>query len=104
MHAFVHKPINKLKWHKLFEWQIINHGIPEKTINAMLQVCDEFFNMPVEEKARYYSDDLSKAFLLNSSTTYDKDETRYWRDYLRLVCYPIEEVIDQWPEKPENFR
>jgi salicylic acid 3-hydroxylase len=60
--------------------------------------------MPAEEKARYYSDDLSKVFLLNSSTTYDKSETRYWRDYMRFVCYPIDEVIDHWPEKPENFR
>ncbi|KAJ4807874.1 2-oxoglutarate (2OG) and Fe(II)-dependent oxygenase superfamily protein [Rhynchospora pubera] len=85
-------------------FQVINHGIPEKTISDMLQVCDEFFKMPAEEKAQYYSDDLSKPFLLNSSTTYDKGETRYWRDYLRLVCYPIEEVIDAWPEKPENFR
>lgn len=83
---------------------MINHGVPAKTLNDMLQVCENFFKMPAGEKERYYSDDMSKAFFLNSSTQYDQSETRYWRDYMRISCYPIEEVINQWPENPENFR
>ncbi|KAJ4781465.1 2-oxoglutarate (2OG) and Fe(II)-dependent oxygenase superfamily protein [Rhynchospora pubera] len=85
-------------------FQVINHGISTKTIDNMLQVCENFFKMPAQEKERYYSDDMSRAFFLNSSTQYDKSQTRYWRDYLRIACYPIEEFVDQWPEKPENFR
>jgi isopenicillin N synthase-like dioxygenase len=83
---------------------VINHGVPGKTIDDMLQVCEHFFKMPAEDKEQYYSDDMSRSFFLNSSTQYDKSETRYWRDYMRISSYPIEEFIDEWPEKPDNFR
>jgi isopenicillin N synthase-like dioxygenase len=37
--------------------QIINHGIPDVVIRRMLEVAEEFFRMPVEDRMEYYSDD-----------------------------------------------
>ncbi|XP_072974584.1 2'-deoxymugineic-acid 2'-dioxygenase-like [Typha angustifolia] len=70
----------------------------------MISVAEELFNMPIEDKAKYYSEDSSKSCRLFSSTTYDKNETRSWRDFLKLECYPLEEVMHLWPEKPPKFR
>lgn len=84
--------------------QVVNHGVPEQLIEHMVGVSEELFNMPVEEKAKYYSDDPSIICRLGSSTPYDQNGIRYWRDYLKLVCYPVEEFMHLWPQKPDKFR
>ncbi|XP_020115050.1 2'-deoxymugineic-acid 2'-dioxygenase-like [Ananas comosus] len=85
-------------------FQVVNHGVPEQLIEHMVGVSEELFNMPVEEKAKYYSDDPSIICRLGSSTPYDQNGIRYWRDYLKLVCYPVEEFMHLWPQKPDKFR
>lgn len=70
----------------------------------MMGVTEEFFNMPKEDKAVYYSEDTSKTNRLFSSTIYGKDGPRYWRDCLRLACYPVSETINEWPDKPTKLR
>ncbi|XP_020525838.1 protein DMR6-LIKE OXYGENASE 1-like [Amborella trichopoda] len=38
-------------------FQIMNHGVPEDVIQEMLGVASEFFEMPIEERAKLYSED-----------------------------------------------
>ncbi|URD95118.1 hypothetical protein MUK42_30211 [Musa troglodytarum] len=52
----------------------------------MMGVASEFFHLPPEEKAKYYSDDPTKKMRL-------KESVRNWRDYVRLHCYPLEEFV-----------
>jgi 2'-deoxymugineic-acid 2'-dioxygenase / mugineic-acid 3-dioxygenase len=70
----------------------------------MMSLTEDFFNMPKEDKAAYYSEDTSKTNRLFSSTVYGKDGPRYWRDCLKLACYPISETINEWPDKPTKLR
>ncbi|XP_078178211.1 2'-deoxymugineic-acid 2'-dioxygenase-like [Carex rostrata] len=85
-------------------FQVINHGVSEQLMAEMMRVTEEFFNMSKEDKAAYYTEDTSKTNRLFSSTIYGKDGPRYWRDCLRLACYPVPETINEWPDKPAKLR
>lgn len=85
--------------------QVINHGVPENVINKMMRVAEEFFDMPIEEKLPYYSTDQSKLPRLHTSVPgKEHGEVSYWRDCLKLACYPTENFMHTWPEKPSKFR
>ncbi|XP_057517649.1 protein DOWNY MILDEW RESISTANCE 6-like [Amaranthus tricolor] len=86
-------------------FQVINHGVPRKLLDATREVVKELFELPIEEKSKIYSLDLSKICMLYSSNVdYEREEIHNWRDSLRLVCTPLEECIHSWPEKPPEFR
>ncbi|KAH7864242.1 hypothetical protein Vadar_027396 [Vaccinium darrowii] len=40
---------------------VINHGVSEELMHDTMNVLKEFFNMPAEDKAMYYSEDATKA-------------------------------------------
>jgi 2'-deoxymugineic-acid 2'-dioxygenase/mugineic-acid 3-dioxygenase len=85
--------------------QVVNHGVEEDVVRGFRDAAAEFFAMSAEEKLPYCSDDRSKPFRLASSTTYDRDETRYWLDYLALQCHPVsQELVRHWPAEPTSFR
>ncbi|TVU14904.1 hypothetical protein EJB05_38401, partial [Eragrostis curvula] len=48
----------------------------------------------------------TKPFRLDTSTAYvDGDRSpRYWRDYLQLLCFPVDRFAPDWPAKPDAFR
>ncbi|KAE8768157.1 Hyoscyamine 6-dioxygenase [Hordeum vulgare] len=86
-------------------FQVVNHGVSEDVVRAFREAAAEFFAMPAEEKLPYCSDDQTKTFRVASSTSYDRNETRYWRDYLKLRCHPVsKDLVGHWPAKPESFR
>jgi isopenicillin N synthase-like dioxygenase len=84
---------------------VVNHGVREDVVRGFRDAAAEFFAMPAEKKLPYCSDDQSKPFRLASSTSYDKSETRYWRDYLKIQCYPItDDLALHWPAEPSSFK
>lgn len=85
-------------------FQVINHGVPKEVVEKMLGVAGEFFNLPVEEKLKLYSDDPSKTMRLSTSFNVKKETVHNWRDYLRLHCYPLEKYAPEWPSNPSSFR
>lgn len=86
-------------------FQVVNHGVPEQAIREMQAVCEEFFQMPAEDKAAFYSEDADKPNRLFSSTTYETGGERYWRDCLRLACgFPVVDAKSDWPDKPQRLR
>ncbi|KAH0690060.1 hypothetical protein KY289_017418 [Solanum tuberosum] len=85
-------------------FQVINHGVPKEVVEKMLGVAGEFFNLPVEEKLKLYSDDTSKTMRLSTSFNVKKETVHNWRDYLRLHCYPLEKYAPEWPSNPSSFR
>ncbi|MQM06816.1 hypothetical protein Taro_039643 [Colocasia esculenta] len=85
-------------------FQVINHGVSKDSMQTMMSMAHEFFSLPLEEKARLYSDDPSKKTRLSTSFNVRKETVRNWRDYLRLHCYPLEEYVPQWPSKPALFK
>ncbi|XP_009392937.2 flavanone 3-dioxygenase 2 [Musa acuminata AAA Group] len=85
-------------------FQVVNHGVTVDSMQKMMGVASEFFHLPPEEKAKYYSDDTTKKMRLSTSFNIRKESVRNWRDYLRLHCYPLEELVPDWPSNPASFK
>eukprot|EP00253_Pinus_taeda_P023900 PITA_23900 len=85
-------------------FQIINHGVQETVMRNMMRIAREFFEMPVENRASLYSEDPNQPVRVSTSFNIRKEKVRHWRDYLRHPCYPLEEVMGSWPEKPAGYR
>ncbi|XP_042408708.1 flavanone 3-dioxygenase 2-like [Zingiber officinale] len=85
-------------------FQVVNHGVGNKSMRLMMEVAQEFFQLPAEEKAKLYSDDPAKKIRLSTSFNIRKETVRNWRDYLRLHCYPLEDFTPEWPSNPSSFK
>ncbi|XP_020276374.1 2'-deoxymugineic-acid 2'-dioxygenase-like isoform X2 [Asparagus officinalis] len=83
---------------------VINHGIPEELIDDVISVAQEFFEMPVEDKAPYYSEDPTKDTRLFTGQGFRKENIHFWRDCLIMSAYPVEKYEHQFPEKPDNLK
>ncbi|KAJ7545954.1 hypothetical protein O6H91_08G017900 [Diphasiastrum complanatum] len=89
------------------EWgvfQVINHGVPKHVLQDMIEVGHEFFNLPLEDKMSYYSDDLSQPVRFGTSYNPAKETILEWRDVLRHPGSISPEAVQLWPEKPESYR
>jgi 2'-deoxymugineic-acid 2'-dioxygenase/mugineic-acid 3-dioxygenase len=87
--------------------QVVNHGVGEEVLQGFRDAAAEFFRLPEEAKLKYYSDDQSKPFrVVSGSVTShnDANDMRYWRDCLKLRCYPVDKLMHHWPSQPEMFR
>jgi len=85
-------------------FQIVNHGVPENVMKSMMGIAKEFYEMPVEDRACLYSEDIKKPVRLSTSFNIGIDKVLNWLDYLTQTCHPLEEVIGTWPEKPAAYR
>ncbi|PSS14009.1 Hyoscyamine 6-dioxygenase [Actinidia chinensis var. chinensis] len=86
-------------------FQVINHGVSEELMEDTMSLFKEFFDMPAEEKAEYYSEDRTKTFrLYTSGLNYNKDDVNFWKDSVRHLCHPLEDYVQSWPEKPARYR
>nr|TKW25049.1 hypothetical protein SEVIR_3G090900v2 [Setaria viridis] len=95
--------LDAAKEHGFF--QVVNHGVPEQVLRDMEAVCHDFFKMPAEEKAEFYSEDKSKPNRLFSGSVYETlGESQLLRDCLCLV-YPLPAGdTSDWPHKPQRLR
>ncbi|MCD7468168.1 hypothetical protein HAX54_006118 [Datura stramonium] len=86
-------------------FQVINHGVCENLMDDTMNIFKEFFKLPSEYKARFYSNDINKSCRIYSSTlSYDTEEFHYWRDNFTHRCHPLEDYIESWPDKPIKYR
>ncbi|XP_061994348.1 flavanone 3-dioxygenase 2-like [Rosa rugosa] len=86
-------------------FQVINHGISENLLHDTMDVFREFFALPPEDKASFFSEDPNKLCRLITSTgNYDRENVHLWRDALRHPCHPLEKFIPLWPQQPLKYR
>ncbi|GMP99446.1 hypothetical protein CsSME_00046915 [Camellia sinensis var. sinensis] len=86
-------------------FQVINHGLLKELMDDTMSLFKEFFDMPEEDKATYYSEDMSKSFrLYTGSFCHSVINHNYWKDSVRQDCHPLEDHIETWPEKPARYR
>uniref|UniRef100_A0A2N9FKF1 Fe2OG dioxygenase domain-containing protein n=1 Tax=Fagus sylvatica TaxID=28930 RepID=A0A2N9FKF1_FAGSY len=85
-------------------FQLVNHGIPSDVISSMIDVSTRFFELPFEERAKYMSSDMHSPVRYGTSFNQSKDEVFCWRDFLKLMCNPISDVVPHWPSSPVDFR
>ncbi|XP_052169978.1 protein DOWNY MILDEW RESISTANCE 6-like [Diospyros lotus] len=85
-------------------FQLTGHGVSEELMHRVLTVSKEFFELPAEEKARFYSEDPQRSCRLYTSINFSKEKVHFWRDKLQHSCHPLEDHIQQWPENPASYR
>lgn len=67
----------------------MNHGVPEKLREEVMKVCEEFFELPEEEKnkmggGKHVLDPIRYGTSFNTAI----DKTYYWRDFLKVFVFP----------------
>ncbi|KAL3536201.1 hypothetical protein ACH5RR_004662 [Cinchona calisaya] len=85
-------------------FQVVNHGIPNEVLNNMMDVAKRFFELPLAEREKYMSADVSKSVRYGTSFNELKDSVFCWRDFLKLVCHPPADVLSHWPSSPVDLR
>ncbi|KAI3445766.1 hypothetical protein Pfo_002431 [Paulownia fortunei] len=85
------------------EWgffMVVNHGIPEALMRAMLEVTSEFFNLPEEEKPEFQPKNVLDPIRYGTSFNTAKEKIFCWRDFLKVFVHPEFHC----PDKPESLR
>ncbi|KAL8034927.1 hypothetical protein ABFX02_12G062500 [Erythranthe guttata] len=82
-------------------FQIVNHGIPPETINQLLSSARSFNELPEEEKARFYSRDMSHGAAFSTNFDLYQSNAASWRDTLQLRLAP---TPPDWDHVPENCK
>lgn len=85
-------------------FQLVNHGIPEEIISKMVSVSKMFFEMPFSEREKYMSCDMNSPVRYGTSFNQTNDGVFCWRDFLKLICNPLPDVLEHWPSSPLQFR
>ncbi|GFY90089.1 2-oxoglutarate (2OG) and Fe(II)-dependent oxygenase superfamily protein [Actinidia rufa] len=75
--------------HACQEWgffMLVNHGVPESLMKAVINGCDEIFNMSLEEKETYESHDIWAPIRYNTGSNGAKSVSM-WRETLRVLMH-----------------
>ncbi|XP_042406290.1 uncharacterized protein LOC121996393 isoform X2 [Zingiber officinale] len=87
--------------------QAVNHGVRMESMwgtRGTMEVAQEFFRLPAEQEAKYYSDDPTKKIRFSTSLNSRKETVQNWRDYLRLHCYPLQDFTPKQPSSYSSFK
>lgn len=84
--------------------QLVNHGMSSDVISDMMDVGRRFFELPFEELEKFMSTDMRSPVRYGTSFNQTKDGVFCWRDFLKLVCHPLPDVLPHWPSFPLDFR
>ncbi|KAK7392518.1 hypothetical protein VNO78_20960 [Psophocarpus tetragonolobus] len=85
-------------------FQVVNHGISDDVISSMRDLSGRFFDLPFEERAKYMTTDMRAPVRYGTSFSQTKDSVFCWRDFLKLLCYPLPDFLPHWPASPLDFR
>ncbi|XP_059310148.1 1-aminocyclopropane-1-carboxylate oxidase homolog 12-like [Lycium ferocissimum] len=69
-------------------FQIVNHGIPGRVIDQMIDGVRIFFEQDLEVKRQFYSRDFTKKFIHNSNFDLYSAPASNWRDTFSCVVAP----------------
>lgn len=84
--------------------QLVNHGIGREVISSMIDASRRFFELPLEHREKYMSTDTYAPVRYGTSFNQNKDRVFCWRDFLKLGCDPLPDVLPYWPSSPSDFR
>ncbi|KAG4165275.1 hypothetical protein ERO13_A13G069300v2 [Gossypium hirsutum] len=81
-------------------FMVTNHGVPERMMKAMIEVCREFFELTEEEKGECEGKHVLDPIRYGTSFNPSVDKILYWRDYLKIFQHPAFHS----PSNPPSFR
>lgn len=79
---------------------MINHGVPERLIDAVIDGCKGFFDLAEEEKLEFKGKHVLDPIRYGTSFNPSVDKVFYWRDFLKVFVHPQ----FHFPNKPSGFR
>ncbi|XP_050212456.1 2-oxoglutarate-dependent dioxygenase 19-like [Mercurialis annua] len=80
-------------------FMVINHGVPKKVTDDMINSVESFFNLSEEEKQEYAGKEGVNPIKYGTSFNLTVDKAQFWRDYLKILVHP--HFIS--PHKPAGF-
>jgi len=84
--------------------QLVNHSISDDITRSIIDVAGRFFDLPLEERAKYMTTDMRAAVRYGTSFSQTKDSVFCWRDFLKLICNPLPDFVPHWPASPLDFQ
>ncbi|AES81965.2 putative flavanone 3-dioxygenase [Medicago truncatula] len=85
-------------------FQLVNHNISDDITRSSIDVAGRFFDLPLEERAKYMTTDMRAAVRYGTSFSQTKDSVFCWRDFLKLICNPLPDFVPHWPASPLDFQ
>ncbi|KAL9264046.1 putative 2-oxoglutarate-dependent dioxygenase SLC1 [Drosera capensis] len=85
-------------------FQLVNHGVPLDVTRSMIDASKRFFGLPFEERVKYMSPDLSAPVRYGTSFNQNKDDIFCWRDFFKIICNPLPEVLPHGLSFPTDLR
>ncbi|XP_022141029.1 protein DMR6-LIKE OXYGENASE 1-like isoform X2 [Momordica charantia] len=79
---------------------VMNHGVEERVMREMIDICREFFDLTEEEKTEYKTEHVLDPIRYGTSFNPQKEKVLFWRDYLKIFVHPKFHS----PTKPPRFR
>lgn len=82
--------------------QLVNHGIPETLLKAVIDASLEYFELPEEEKRRYEAKSPSDPIKSGSGSLINTANQRVhlWRDFVKSYVHPEFHC----PSNPQTLR
>ncbi|KAA8536420.1 hypothetical protein F0562_028898 [Nyssa sinensis] len=69
-------------------FMLINHGVPESLIKAVIDVCKEFFNLTEDEKREFEGKHVFDPIKCGTSLHGRQDKVLFWRHFLKVIVHP----------------
>ncbi|KAI3432160.1 Fe2OG dioxygenase domain-containing protein [Psidium guajava] len=85
-------------------FQIVNHGICQTVMDEALHAASSFFDLPIEEKMKYMSNDVHEPVRYATSLKDGTDKIQFWRVFLKHYAHPLEHWMGHWPDNPPHYR
>lgn len=79
-------------------FQIINHGVPQKVLDDILDSIRAFHELPSEAKSPYYRRDVGTGVSYLSNIDLFKAKAASWRDTLQVGLGPVAAAAENIPE------
>ncbi|KAG2703882.1 hypothetical protein I3843_06G149500 [Carya illinoinensis] len=83
-------------------FMLINHGVPERQMEAVIEGLRGFFDLTEEEKREFEGKNLLDPIRCGTSFNKSLEKVFFWRDFLKILINPDHEF--QFPYKPAGFR
>ncbi|XP_050384516.1 2-oxoglutarate-dependent dioxygenase 19-like [Argentina anserina] len=78
---------------------VINHGVPEELMKAVMDGTLRFFDLSEEEKHEYEGKHVLDPIRCGTSFNASVDKVLFWRDFLKVLVHPE----FHFPDKPTGF-
>ncbi|GAB4853235.1 hypothetical protein Ancab_017424 [Ancistrocladus abbreviatus] len=80
-------------------FMVVNHGVPESMMKAIIDACDGFFNLSADEKREFAGKHVLDPIRCGTSFNASVEKVYFWRDFLKVLVHPD----FNFPYKPPGF-